>query len=92
MGEASVTPPSRPLEAAPPRPYPEPQRISECLTLQAPLSRRGTGPGLVLVLDHYASIEGSEKHIDPAPFKKWAEEGYAVAMVSSNFWNYLLKT
>jgi hypothetical protein len=66
MGELfQATPPSAPLA------YPEPQIISPHITLQAPLSRRGKGPGLILVLDHYALIEKSEKHLDPPPLQKW---------------------
>jgi carboxymethylenebutenolidase len=74
-----ATPPSS--TSAPPRVYPEPQVISPHITLQAPLSRRGKGPGLVLVLDHYALIEKSEKHLDPPPLQKWAEEGFAVVQL-----------
>ena len=59
----------------------KPQRISSHVTLQAPLSRRGRGPGLVLVLDHYAEIGPSEKYLDPPPLQKWAEEGFAVVQV-----------
>lgn len=58
-----------------------PQRISPHLTLQPPLTRRGHGPGLILVLDHYASVEQSENNLDPPPLVKWAEEGFAVAQV-----------
>lgn len=55
--------------------------ISPHLTLQPPLTRRGTGPGLILVLDHYAPLETSEKTVDPPPLIKWAEEGYCVAQI-----------
>jgi carboxymethylenebutenolidase len=66
MGELfEATPPSAPLS------YPKPQSISPHITIQAPLSRRGKGPGLILVLDHYALIEKSEKHLDPPPLQKW---------------------
>jgi carboxymethylenebutenolidase len=78
MGEAKVTPPLETGQASTPT---RPQRISPHVTLQAPLSRRGRGPGLVLVLDHYAAIEASEKHLDPPPLQKWAEEGFAVVQV-----------
>lgn len=77
MGEVALpesTPPA-------PRVYPKPQIISEQITLQAPLSRRGKGPGLVLVIDHYAKVEKSEKHLDPPPLQKWAEEGFAVVQL-----------
>lgn len=61
--------------------YPPSRQISPHLTLQPPLSRRGKGPGLILILDHYALIEVSEKNLDPPPLQKWAEEGFAVAQV-----------
>ncbi|KAJ4287257.1 hypothetical protein N0V90_012655 [Kalmusia sp. IMI 367209] len=58
-----------------------PQQISPHLTLQPPLSRRGVGPGLILVADHYARLEASEKSLDPPPLQKWAEEGFAVVQI-----------
>lgn len=67
MGELPQTPNAPPIE------------ISPHLKLQPPLSRRGHGPGLIVVADHYAHIEKSEKHLDPPPLQKWAEEGFAVA-------------
>lgn len=73
MGEGNLSSP-----AVAPAAYPSPQQISPHLTLQPPLSRRGKGPGLILILDHYAQIEESEKHLDPPPLQKWAEEGFAV--------------
>lgn len=73
MGEAS--PPHLKIPNAPP------QHISPHLTLQPPLSRRGRGPGLILVADHYALLEKSEKSLDPPPLIKWAEEGYAVVQI-----------
>ncbi|KAF2035993.1 NTF2-like protein [Setomelanomma holmii] len=76
MGEQAT-----PLSSDAPLSYPEPQEISPHITLQAPLSRRGKGPGLILVLDHYALIEKSEKHLDPPPLQKWAEEGFAVVQL-----------
>jgi hypothetical protein len=78
MGGAPVTPPSSLSLAAPP---PQPRTISSGITLQAPLSRRGRGPGLVLVLDHYAATDGKEGCLDPPPMQKWAEEGFAVVQV-----------
>jgi carboxymethylenebutenolidase len=32
-------------------------------------------------VDHYAALEASEKHLDPSPLVKWAEEGFAVCQV-----------
>ena len=51
------------------------------LTLQPPLSRRGRGPGLILLLDPTQPYHRSTKTLDPPPLQKWAEEGYAVAQV-----------
>ena len=81
-----ATPPPPPPQALPqvsfqPHIYPQPQQISAQVTLQSPLSRRGHGPGLILVVDHYALLEASEKHLDPPPLVKWAEEGFAVCQV-----------
>jgi carboxymethylenebutenolidase len=76
MGEGNLSSP-----AVAPAAYPSPQQISPHLTLQPPLSRRGKGPGLILILDHYAQIEESEKHLDPPPLQKWAEEGFAVVQL-----------
>ena len=73
--EIHFTPPSTPPS------FPEPQRISSSITFQAPLSRRGRGPGLILVLDAYASVGKSEKGLEPPPLQKWAEEGFAVVML-----------
>ena len=69
-------PPQPQLQARPPPPV----EISPSLTLQAPLSRRGHGPGLVLVVDHYAALAEGES-LDPPPLQKWAEEGFAVAQI-----------
>ncbi|KAI4644819.1 uncharacterized protein J4E79_010954 [Alternaria viburni] len=78
MGGAPVTPPSSSSAQARP---PQPEIITSDITLQAPLSRRGKGPGLVLVLNHYAAREEKEGCLDPPPLKKWAEEGFAVVQL-----------
>ncbi|CAN9327829.1 unnamed protein product [Alternaria alternata] len=78
MGEAPITPPSSSSQRAPP---PLPRTISPSITLQPPLSRRGKGPGLVLVLDHYAAREAKDGCLDPPPLQKWAEEGFAVVQL-----------
>ncbi|KAH8668464.1 carboxymethylenebutenolidase [Xylariales sp. PMI_506] len=46
-------------------------------SLQPPLSRRGYGPGLIIVDPGYVENSASTT-LDPMPQKKWAEEGYAV--------------
>ncbi|KAF2186980.1 carboxymethylenebutenolidase [Zopfia rhizophila CBS 207.26] len=58
-----------------------PKELSPHLTIQPPLSRRGHGPGLILVIDHYAPLSRSDKTLDPPPLQKWAEEGFAVAQI-----------
>ncbi|KAG6833617.1 hypothetical protein H0H87_004244 [Tephrocybe sp. NHM501043] len=61
--------------------------IGEAELLQPPLTRRGTGPGIVLVLPHFDDLDicnGVVKPLDPEPIQKWAEEGFAVAAISSN--------
>lgn len=55
--------------------------VAPHITFQAPLSRRGHGPGLIIVADHYAALDKSDTSLDPPPLVKWAEEGFAVALV-----------
>lgn len=63
-----------------PQPIPQPERLSPSLTIQAPLTGRGYGPGIVIVSLASLSTDASHgEHIDPAPQQKWAEEGYVVA-------------
>ena len=53
-------------------------------TLQTPLSRRGVGPGLLVVVPkEYKDRTQAEvnKTLDPEPLQKWAEEGFAVVEV-----------
>lgn len=74
-----------PEELPPVLPSAKPIPVSDTITVHPPLSRLGTGPGLLLLLPHEVDLEGSAKTLDPPPLKKWAEEGYAVAqIVSSN--------
>ncbi|KAI0814095.1 hypothetical protein GGR55DRAFT_495633 [Xylaria sp. FL0064] len=63
-------------------------------TLQPPLTRRGYGPGLIIItpgdpLSPSVQRGGTEeadaqdiKTLDPLPQKKWAEEGYAVVQIN----------
>ncbi|KAK5625218.1 hypothetical protein RRF57_000934 [Xylaria bambusicola] len=63
-------------------------------TLQPPLTRRGYGPGLVVITpgdppspSESMPKDGQEgslktKTLDPMPQKKWAEEGYAVVQLT----------
>lgn len=74
-------------------PNAQPIQISKEITIQAPLTRRGTGPGLILLVPSSRLVEvanhmsrgvsrRSTKALDPEPLKKWAEEGYAVAQIA----------
>ena len=68
-------------EAIPP-PSAKPVTVSSNVILQPPLTRRGHGPGLVLLVPDGLALSGSDKTLDPPPLQKWAEEGYAVAQVT----------
>lgn len=57
------------------------------LSLQSPLSRRGTGPGIIIIdpgydLPEVPSAEPPSTTLDPAPQYKWAEEGYTVVRLA----------
>jgi carboxymethylenebutenolidase len=62
-------------------PSPKPITISPNVVIQPPLTRRGTGPGLILIVPSGLDLKGHNKTLDPAPLQKWAEEGYAVAQI-----------
>ncbi|KAH9836779.1 uncharacterized protein C8Q71DRAFT_857983 [Rhodofomes roseus] len=82
--------PNSPLEQEVKLPSAPRVALATNATLQPPLTRRGTGPGLIQFLParaKYASsttLEGEhavETSLDPEPVQKWAEEGYAVVAV-----------
>ncbi|GLA70808.1 hypothetical protein AtubIFM55763_000982 [Aspergillus tubingensis] len=50
---------------------------SACFLLP-PLTRRGIGPGMVIVLPDDHSIQPTQGKDVPAPAFRWAEEGYTV--------------
>ena len=61
-----------------------PQRLSNNVTIQTPLTRSGKGPGLVLLLPkEYEGRSSTDisKTLDPEPQQKWAEEGFAVVEI-----------
>lgn len=66
-------------------PSAKPIRLSANVTLQPPLSRRGSGPALIIFLaaDYISQKENSSKTLDPEPIQKWAEEGFCVVEVKS---------
>ncbi|KAJ3841241.1 hypothetical protein F5878DRAFT_27185 [Lentinula raphanica] len=48
-------------------------------SLQPPLTRRGTGPGMIAFLPPSSVyVPNREQTLDPEPVQKWAEEGFAV--------------
>ncbi|KAL2133307.1 hypothetical protein VTI74DRAFT_2573 [Chaetomium olivicolor] len=71
----------------PPRPSAPCVQVTSDISSQPPLSRRGNGPGLVLVVPDSLDLNRHEKTLDPPPLQKWAEEGFAVAqiLVDDNF-------
>ena len=68
--------------AAPPLPQAKPHEYVPKQTLLTPLSRRGVGPGLIVVVPEAGSFDAPKNtSIDngvPAVLTKWAEEGYTV--------------
>lgn len=65
-----------------PLPSAKPSKVSSSVTTHAPLTRRGHGPGLILLVPSGLDLNGSDKTLDPPPLQKWAEEGYAVAQIT----------
>ncbi|KAL0930968.1 carboxymethylenebutenolidase [Colletotrichum truncatum] len=51
------------------------------ITIQPPLSRRGHGPGLIILIEQGIDLTKHDEILDPPPAQKWAEEGYAIAQV-----------
>jgi len=67
-------------EKGPPSlPSAKPTKLAANVTLQPPLSRRGHGPGLILLVPAFGRTK--TETLDPQPILKWAEEGYAVVEV-----------
>ena len=64
-----------PLPSAPSR------SLGSNLTVQPPLSRRGHGPGLLIICPDHTPLNRAQNTLDPPPLQKWAEEGYAVVQV-----------
>ncbi|KAH6705080.1 hypothetical protein BKA61DRAFT_616852 [Leptodontidium sp. MPI-SDFR-AT-0119] len=62
----------------------KPLSVATDTLLQTPLSKRGAGPGLLLIVprDYQGrNFGGLNETLDPEPLQKWAEEGFAVAEV-----------
>lgn len=56
--------------------------VASNVLVQPPLSRKGHGPGLILLVPTGLDLSGHSKTLDPPPLQKWAEEGYAVAQIT----------
>lgn len=75
--------------SGPPKPVPpqKPEEIAEGITLLRPLSRKGHGPGLIILAPPAQDNNNpptSSKEIQngiPSLRMKWAEEGYCVAQI-----------
>lgn len=76
--------------SGPPKPVPpqKPEEIAQGITLLRPLSRKGHGPGLIILAPPPAQDNNnpttSSKEIQngiPSLRMKWAEEGYCVAQI-----------
>lgn len=71
----------------PPKPLPQAdlRQVQDGIALLPPLSRRGHGPGLIiLVPDHDADEQLAITNGVPSPLIKWAEEGFAVAEIQAS--------
>ncbi len=71
-------------EQAPPLPSAPLRTWALSVVLQPPLTRRGTGPGVIILLPEASTlkIRTGSRPLDPEPVQKWAEEGFAVAGVT----------
>ena len=55
--------------------------VAPSVTVQAPLSRAGKGPGLIILIDEESATKASTDSIDPPPLQKWAEESFVVGQI-----------
>lgn len=71
-------------KSPPPLPVPRCTTISPGVSLLQPLSRRGTGPGMIIVVPD--STQSNLSIIDgvPSPLIKWAEESYTVVEIQES--------
>ncbi|KAG7450929.1 uncharacterized protein BT62DRAFT_928212 [Guyanagaster necrorhizus] len=85
MAKPAFYDPDSPNEKFTPLPWAPLVTLSENAVLQPPLTRRGTGPGMIIFLPPVSAFEIStevDKTLDPEPVQKWAEEGFAVVGVT----------
>ncbi|KAJ4395877.1 hypothetical protein N0V93_000091 [Gnomoniopsis smithogilvyi] len=67
---------------APPLPSPQLTEVKPGVALLPPLSRRGTGPGIIILTCDYEDSLAIKDGV-PSPMIKWAEEGYTVVEIQS---------
>lgn len=67
---------------APALPSPELTEVKPGVVFLRPLSRRGTGPGLIILTCDYQDPLAINNGV-PSPLIKWAEEGYAVVEIQA---------
>ena len=66
-----------------PLPNAKPVKLNSNLTIHAPLSRRGHGPGMIIIRGSTpAPARNAKATLDPEPLQKWAEESYTVVQVT----------
>jgi carboxymethylenebutenolidase len=69
----------------PPPPLPTANASPVCagVTLQTPLSRRGHGPGIILLIPDSQDLLAISEVV-PSPVIKWSEEGYSVVAIEAS--------
>jgi carboxymethylenebutenolidase len=76
---ADISKPPKALPSA------EPKKLDGGLSLLPPLTRRGHGPGLIVLVAQSADKLMHDGGV-PSPLMKWAEEGYTVVEIPSSAW------
>lgn len=66
----------------PPLPSPDLTQVAPGVSLLRPLSRRGSGPGIIILTADYEDSLAIREGV-PSPLVKWAEEGYTVVEVQA---------
>lgn len=64
-----------------PIPVPSLKRLAPGVILSQPLSRKGSGPGLIVIVNQSGATDDTTLRIEngvPSPLMKWGEESYTV--------------
>jgi carboxymethylenebutenolidase len=65
-----------------PLPNAQPVKLAPNLTIHAPLSRYGAGPGMLIIRSPVSPNQrNGKKNLDPEPLQKWAEEGFVTVEI-----------